>query len=162
MSTPPPQPAMHELLERLTQPQETTQRQLADLQRAVTDAQAEATKTVVQNLDKERGYQFKKKGNEKQFRFNQTVSSHIDTAREALAKVGTVPASTAKHLEVVREELDKGAKQIATRQKKIRMANHSEFSWATVEVYESDDLADEKRMEKAEKEAARHLAKKRS
>ena len=169
MSTPPPpppQPAMHELLERLTQAQETTQRQLADLQRAVTDAQAEATKTVVQKLDEERGYQFKKKGNEKQFRFNQTVSSHIDTAREALAKVGTMPASTAKHLEVVREELDKGAKQIATRQKKIRMADRSEFSWATVEAYESDDLADdsadEKRMEKAEKEAARRLAKKRS
>ena len=169
MSTPPPpppQPAMHELLERLTQAQETTQRQLADLQRAVTDAQAEATKTVVQKLDEERGYQFKKKGNEKQFRFNQAVSSHIDTAREALAKVGTVPASTAKHLEVVREELDKGAKQIATRQKKIRMADRSEFSWATVEAYESDDLADdsadEKRMEKAEKEAARRLAKKRS
>ena len=69
MSTPPsPQPPMHELLERLTQAQETTQRQLADLQRAVMDAQAEATKTVVQKLDEERRYQFKKKGNEKQFR----------------------------------------------------------------------------------------------
>ena len=105
---------------------------------------------MVQKLDEERGYQFKKKGNEKQFRF---TPSHIDTAKEALAKVGTVPASMTKHLEVVQEELDKGAKQIATRQKKIRMADCSEFSWATVEAYESDDLADnlanEKRMEKA-------------
>ena len=75
-------------------------------------------------------------------------------------------ASTVKHLEVVWEELDKGAKQIATRQKKIRMADRSKFSWATVKAYESDNLADdsanEKRMEKAEKEAARRLAKKRS
>ena len=39
------------------------------------------------------------------------------------------------------------------------MADRSEFSWATVEAYESDDSADEKRMEKAEKEAARRLAK---
>ena len=127
------------------------------------DGQAEATKAVVQKLDEERGYQFKKKGNEKQFYFNQNSSSHIDTAEEALAKVGTMPASMAKHLEVVQEELDKGAKQIATRQKKIRMTDRSQFSWETVEVYESDDLADDtadkKRMEKAEKEAARHLAK---
>ena len=77
-----------------------------------------------------------------------------------------MPTSTAKHLEVVWEELDQGAKQIATHQKKIRMADHSEFSWATVEAYESDDLADdsadEKRMEKAGNEAARRLVKKRS
>ena len=147
MSTPPllpPQVPVHELLERLTQAQETTQKLLEDLQRAVTDAQAEATKTVVQKLDEERGYQFKKKGNEKQFRFNHTISSHIDTAKEALAKVGTVLASTDKHLEVVQEELDKDAKQITTCQKKIRMADRREFSWATVEVYKSDDLADEK------------------
>ena len=31
------------------------------------------------------------------------------------------------------------------------MADHSEFSWATVEAYESDDLADEKCMEKVER-----------
>ena len=165
-SLPPPPPPVHELLERLTKAQETTQKQLADLQRAVTDAQAEATKTVVQKLDEERGYQFRKKGNEKQFCFNHTIASHIDAAKEALTKVGTVPPVSATQLEAAKEELDKGAKQLVTCQKKIRMADHSDFSWATVEVYESDDLADdsanEKRMEKAEKEAARSLAKKRS
>ena len=88
MSTPPP---VHELLDKLTKAQETTQKQLADLQQAVTDAQAEATKTVVQKLDEERGYQFRKKGNERQFRFNQSISNHIDAAKEALMKVGTVP-----------------------------------------------------------------------
>ena len=55
MSSSPPPPPVHELLERLTKAQETTQKQLADLQRAVTDAQVEATKTVVQKLDEERG-----------------------------------------------------------------------------------------------------------
>ena len=69
----------------------------------MTDTQAEATKRVVQKLDKERGCQFKKKGNEKQFCFNQTISSHIDTAKEALAKVGTVSVSTAKHLKAARQ-----------------------------------------------------------
>ena len=91
MSTPPPPPTppVHELLERLTKAQETTQRQLGDLQQVVTDAQAEATKTVVQKLDEERGYQFKKKGNEKQFRFNQTIANHIDMAREGRHRAAT-------------------------------------------------------------------------
>ena len=72
-----------------------------------------------------------------------------------------MPGSIAKNLEVVWEELDKGTKQIATHQK-IKMADHSEFSWATMEAYESDDLTDEKCMEKVGKEAARRLAKERS
>ena len=159
--------AVTELLEKLAKARESTQ-QLADLQWAVTDAQAEATKKVVQKLDEERGFQFKKKGNEKQFRFNQTIAHHIDTAKEELTKIdkGSVNPATAKLLEVVQEELDKGSKEISTRQKKIRIADQSEFSWATVEAYKSDDLADdsadEKRMEKAEREAARRLEKKRS
>ena len=99
-------------------------------------------------------------------RRRETIASHIDSAKEALAKVGTVPPATAKHLDIVWEKLDKGSKQITTRQKKIRIADCSEFSWATVEAYESDDLADnsadKKHIEKAEKEAARHLAKQRS
>ena len=64
----------------------------------------------------------------------------------------TVPPPSATQLEVAKEELDKGVKQLVTHQKKIRMADRSDFSWATVEAYESDDLADEKHMEKAEKE----------
>ena len=73
----------------------------------VTDAQAEATKTVVQKVDEERGYQFKKKGNKKQFHFNQTIASHTNSAKEALAKVETVPPATAKHLNVVWDKLKK-------------------------------------------------------
>ena len=139
---------------------------MVDLQQAVMDVQADATETVVQKLDKERGTNLRKKGNAKQFRFNQTISSHIDTAKEVLAQIVTMPVATAKHLKVVREELNKGSKQIATHQKKVRMADHSKFSWATVEAYKSDDLAnglaDKKCMKKAQKEAARCLVKKRS
>ena len=79
---------------------------------------------------------------------------------------GTVHPATAKLLDSVRDELDKDVKEIAACQKKIRIADCNEFSWATIEAYESDDLADdsadEKQMEKAEREAARCLAKKRS
>lgn len=143
-------PQVHELLDKLAKAQQATQQQLVDLQRAVTEAQADTTKKVVQKLEEERGYQFRKKGNEKQFRFNQTIAQHIDTAKEELAKVGTgtVQPATAKLLDTVRDELDKGAKEIAARQKKIRIADRSEFSWATVEAYESDNLADDSADEK--------------
>ena len=73
--------------------------------------------------------------------------------KEELAKVGTGIVYP-KLLDSVQDELDKGEKEIAACQKKIRIANRSEFSWATVEAYESDDLADDsadkKQMEKAE------------
>ena len=90
-------------------------------------------------------------------------------AQEELKKIdkGTVNPATTKLLETVKDELDKGSKEITVRQKKIRMADLSKYSWAMVETYESDDLADslanEKHMEKAQRErkAAKHLAKKR-
>ena len=95
----------------------------------------------------------------KTFRFSQMmIVQHIDTTKEELAKVstGTVHPVTAKLLDSVQDELDKGAKEIATYQKKIRIVNHSKLSWATVETYESenlaDDSADEKRMKKVERE----------
>ena len=56
-------------------------------------------------------------------------------------------------------------KAIAKRQKHIKVADRSDYGWATVQAYATDDLAsgldDEKRLEKAEKEAERQAAKKR-
>ena len=55
--------------------------------------------------------------------------------------------------------LDQGLKALDKHQNHIRVADHSEFGWATVEFYESNPLAtdadDEKRLEKAEKDAER-------
>ena len=98
--------AVTELLEKLAKAQESTQKQLADLQRAVTDAQAEVTKKVVQKLDEERGFQFKKTGNKKQFCFNQTIAYHIDTAKEELTKInkGSINPATAKLLETAERD----------------------------------------------------------
>ena len=62
-------------------------------------------------------------------------------------------------MDKVQEKLTKGQDQIADRQRKIKMADRSDYSWGMVEAYERDELADnsadEKRMEKAEKEAER-------
>ena len=156
--------AVADLLKRLTDAHEATQRQLTQLQQQVTSAQVASTKLVVQKIEEERGYTFRKKGHEKQWRFNKAVYSHIDNALDELEKLP--PATddkTAKIVENVREELTQGREEIANRQKKIKMADRSEYSWGMVEAYERDELADdsadEKRMEKAEKEAERSAVK---
>ena len=67
-------------------------------------------------------------------------------------------------MDEVQEELTKGRDEIADQQKKIKMADRSNYSWGMVEAYECDELADdsadEKCMEKAKKEAERTAAKK--
>ena len=42
-----------------------------------------------------------------------------------------------------KEEPNKGISLIYTRQKIIKLANKSEFGWATVQEYVSDELADD-------------------
>ena len=76
---------VNELLEKLTKVQEKTQEQIALLQREVTRSQEESMKRVVRKLDDERKLSFKKVGNEKQFRFNQSLEQHLDTAQHKLS-----------------------------------------------------------------------------
>ena len=92
------------------------------------------------------------------------MDNHLDAAMEELQKVPKpTDDKAARALANMEEELKKGRAEIADRQKKIKMADRSEFSWGVVEAYESDDLAsdsaDEKRIEKAEKEAERRAGK---
>jgi len=73
-----------------------------------------------------------------------------------------VEATTAQGQSVllrIRNQLDKGAKALVTRQKFIKIADRSEFGWATVKYYQSNPLAsdsnDEKDLGRAEKDAWR-------
>ena len=75
---------VNELLEKLTKVQEKTQEQIALLQREVTRSQEESMKRVVRKLDDERKLSFKKVGNEKQFRFNQSLQQYLDAAQVKL------------------------------------------------------------------------------
>ena len=118
--------AVADLLKRLTDMHEATQRQLTQLQQQVTSAQVASTKLVVQKIKEERGYTFRKKGHEKQWHFNKAVYSHIDNALDELEKLP--PATddkTAKIVENVREELTQGREEISNHQKKIKMADRS-------------------------------------
>jgi len=79
--------AVADLLKKLTDTHEATQRQLTQLQQQVTSAQAASTKLVVQKIEEEHGYTFRKKGHEKQWHFNKAVDNHIDNALDELKKM---------------------------------------------------------------------------
>ena len=58
------------------------------------------------------------------------------------------------------------SQEIAVQQKQIKVANRSDFGWAVVEAYDSNELAknseDEKRLLRAEKSAERKAFKEKS
>lgn len=95
---------------------------------------------------------FKKKGHEKQFRFNSSVEEKLDDISAALQE--TPPA-----IEKAKTALEEGKQLITNRQKLIKIADRSEFGWSTVEEYVEDELADnsddEKRLLRAEGRAKR-------
>ena len=98
------------------------------LQRDIAAAQSEATKKVVQKLEEEKTAISKKKGNEIQFRFNKLVDNCFENALEELQKI---PVS--EELEVsaavtaVHVELAEGRVDIARRQKRMKIADRSEY-----------------------------------
>ena len=107
---------------------------------------------------------FKKKGHEAQFHFNSDVEDHIG---RALTEAARLPAdyATSKTIDTLQEELRSGMRDIAIKQKLIKIADRLEVGLAMVEAYENDNLAsdsnDEKWLIKAEREAEQKMKKRR-
>ena len=95
----------------------------------VSTTQEEASQEVARKLDK-RPFQFQKKGNKAQFSFNAAVEEHVEaTKKEMLRAMSTATEAQQPIIKKAMTELDKGMKAIATRQKYIRIADHSELGW---------------------------------
>ena len=97
---------------------------------------------------------FKKKGNEIQFRFNKLMGNRFENASEELRKIPvSEEMEVSAAVTAARIELTEGRVNIARRQKRIKIADRSEYGWMTVELYEDDELAsnsaDKKKLEKA-------------
>ena len=90
------------------------------------------------------------------------MDNRFENALEELRRIPVSEESeVSKAVTAVRVELTEGRVDIARRQKRIKIADRSEYGWTTVELYEHDELAsdsvDEKKLEKeVEKRVAKH------
>ena len=141
-----------ELIEILAKSQEKilscVDSKLQDLKRSISEDQEDCVRSVVKKVKEDQSISWKKVGNEKQFKFNDSLETKFDSAIAAIDK---------KKLDKAKQELQEGKKLLAERQKLIKLADRSECGWATVSAYLADDLADtpddERRVSKAEKSA---------
>ena len=130
------------------------QDQMSSMKRELSEEREVSNERLVKRIKLDKAPVFKKKSNEKQFQFNEEVREKLSVASVSLA---TAPPSVEK----AKEALKEGEALISARQKVIRIADRSEFGWATVEEYEEDELADnsddEKRLYRAELRAGRKV-----
>ena len=121
---------------------------LSNIKRELTEERESADDRLVKKLRLDGKTTFKKKSHEKQYYFNEQVRDKlVDSVTGALEQ--TPPA-----VEKAKALIKEGNKLIDVRQKHIKIADRSEYGWATVAEYEEDELAansdDEKRLFRAE------------
>ena len=78
-------------------------------------------------------------------------------------KIQPATVKEQKSLDALKSQLKEGMRAIACRQKRIKVADRSEYGWAVVKAYDNDELAsnseDEKQLFKAEKTVEREVSK---
>ena len=138
-----------ELVELLAKSQdailERVDSKLQELKRSISEDQEECLSSVVKRVKEDNSIKWKKVGNEKQFKFNQSVEARFDSAISAIEK---------KKPDKAKKELEEGKKPLSERQKLIKLADRSEYDLA-------DTPEDERRTSKAEKSAKKALDSKR-
>ena len=137
---------------------------ISALQKEVMAGQESFSQEVVEKIQK-RSYQFRRKSNKEQFKFNASVDEHLGAAKKQLSKLE--PRTEEENNTIARSKahLDEGMKKIAVRQKHIKIANRSDLGWAVIEAY-MDELAsdsdDERRLYKANREAQQAVKRKKT
>ena len=141
---------MGSLADNLTQVIES---RLSDFAKRFSEENSSSVEQAVKRARREH-YTCKRKGNQQQLDHSLQVLDRLDEASDALKQ---------KAYEKVKVALESGAELISKRVKGIKLADKSEFGWATVNEYLSDELAsdsdDEKRIYRAEGRAERKINK---
>ena len=134
--------------------------QIKALQEELKKNKDEVAESVAKKVRRERPPEFRRKGNEKQYKFNEEVLEKFEAAAGEVASATPLTPS----LERTKKIIEEGMVLLEDRQKMIRLADRSDFGWDVVSEYQSDELAtnsdDEKRISKAEKAAEKKLLKK--
>ena len=97
--------------------------QIQGVQSNLIKAQTDLASQIASEVQPETSYVYKKKGNEQQFNFNRKVIKRSSAAVKALES-GNVGKA--------KEELNEGISLLNNRQKIVKLADKSEFGWATV------------------------------
>ncbi|XP_060571306.1 uncharacterized protein LOC132729545 [Ruditapes philippinarum] len=123
-----------------------TQKQLAEAQIA----------KFQQSFVSNDNYQFRKKGNEEQFKINFKV---LGSLREAEGQLSDMAAEGSSKAEAVRQKVVEGMSTLIHRQKLIKLADSTDLGWRVVNEYEAHPLAedsdDEKKIFRAQLHADR-------
>ena len=109
--------------------------EMADMKKDMAQERQAADERLIKRIKLDPTPTFKKKGNEKQWKFNSQVEEKLMSVSAALQE--TPPA-----IERAKTAIEEGKELIVTRQKLIKIADRSEFGWHTVEEYLEDELAD--------------------
>ena len=129
-----------------------------DLKREISSENAEATDRIEKKL-RTNTYTFTKKGNKLQHESNMEV---LDSLVESNRQMSKNPVNMKK----AKQALEEGIELVEFRNRCIRIADESEYGWATVNEYLRKDIAadsdDDKRLRKAEKRAGKSMEKKKS
>ncbi|XP_065883338.1 uncharacterized protein [Dysidea avara] len=145
----------------VTASQATTQQSIEALRVEFQKEQEETAERAAKKARLSAEVTFRKKGNERQFRFNESLQEHLRVAHVRLEEVTSSPAVSSE-LRQVQLAIEEGMRSLKLRQKAIKLADRSEFGWSLVAEYDADELADdsddEKKIEKAEKAAERKAA----
>ena len=114
-----------------------------------------------------RSYQFCRKGNGEQFKFNSVVEDHLKVAAKELSKLAVLCSEEERNIiQCTKDHLDEGIKTIVVRQKHIKIADRLDLEWAVVKAYMDDELTsdidNEKKLYKANHETHQAVKKKRA
>ena len=134
---------------------------VADLKREVSTAQEKTSLDISWRIACS-SYQFKKKkSHEHQYMFNAELKDAFSAVKTELDRVDAATLEDQASIRRAKLQLDEGLKSLATRQKFIKIADRSEFGWATVKFYQSDPLASDSEDEKDLGRARRRPVRKR-
>ena len=102
--------------------------------------QENATQRIVKKLKQDQTFVFRKKGNKKQYIFNDNVKDQIVATAKQLELMNLPKGPQREANDKAKEELKQGLDMIAARQKRIKVADRSKYGWATVGEYEQNQL----------------------
>ena len=130
---------------------------LQEFKEEISGQKKELVRLAVKRARQERPHAFRRPGNAAQYMLVEEVLEHVRDATWQIEKVeGTRVAAALKGLK-------EGEALLAHRLLLIKIADRSEHGWNMIAAYENDELAldsdDEKRLSRAEKEAAKRATK---